>query len=167
MRDERRLGHPMKDDILQMPRDAFPVSLGISDNDAESRENVGAEKRRAAASSTSEANDLPDGLMDVPQVAKYLRVSKTSVYKLIERQRIPHQDRETAACQERRARQDAPSHGKRHLIGHPMAARPIARDTHHIATTSELDAHLCLPYLNFFGEVNNSSEAMFQKVCLD
>lgn len=79
----------MKDDILQMPRDAFPVSLGISDNNAESRENVGAEKRRAAASSTSEANDLPDGLMDVPQVAKYLRVSKTSVYKLIERQRIP------------------------------------------------------------------------------
>lgn len=27
--------------------------------------------------------------MDVPQVAEYLRVSKTSVYKLIERQKIP------------------------------------------------------------------------------
>lgn len=27
--------------------------------------------------------------MDVPQVADYLRVSKTSVYKLIERQEIP------------------------------------------------------------------------------
>lgn len=35
---------------------------------------------------------------------------------------------------------------------------------HHIATTSELDAHLRLPYLNFFGEINNSSEVMFQKV---
>lgn len=27
--------------------------------------------------------------MDVPQVAEYLRISKTSVYKLIERQKIP------------------------------------------------------------------------------
>lgn len=27
--------------------------------------------------------------MDVPQVAEYLRVSKTSAYKLIERQKIP------------------------------------------------------------------------------
>ena len=34
-------------------------------------------------------NDLPDGLMDVPRVAEYLRVSKTSVYGLIERQEIP------------------------------------------------------------------------------
>ena len=66
-----------------------PAHRGISDNDAESRENVGAKIRGSAASSTSEANDLPDGLMDVPQVAEYLRVSKTSVYKLIERQKIP------------------------------------------------------------------------------
>lgn len=43
----------------------------------------------SAASSTSEANDLPNGLMDVAQVADYLRVSKMSVYKLIERQKIP------------------------------------------------------------------------------
>lgn len=42
-----------------------------------------------AASSASEANDLPDGLMDVPQVANYPHVSKTSVRKLTERQRIP------------------------------------------------------------------------------
>lgn len=76
----------MKDDILQMPRDAFPARTGISDNDAESHENVGAEIRESAASSTY---DLPDGLMDVPQVAEYLHVSKTSVYKLIERQKIP------------------------------------------------------------------------------
>lgn len=69
----------MKDDIPQMPREAFPVHQGISDNDAESRENVGAEIRRSAASSTSETYDLPDGLMDVPQVTEYLCVSKTSV----------------------------------------------------------------------------------------
>lgn len=79
----------MKDDILQMPRDAYPAPHAISDNDAESRENAGAEMRGSAASSTSEANDLPDGLMDVPQVADYLHVSKTSVYKLLERQKIP------------------------------------------------------------------------------
>lgn len=89
MRDERTVGHPMKDDILQMPRDAFPARTGLSDNDAESRENVGVEIRGSAASSTSETYDLPDGLMDVPQVAECLRVSKTSVYKLIERQKIP------------------------------------------------------------------------------
>ena len=79
----------MKDDIPQMPREAFPVHQGISDNDAESRENVGAEKRESAATSTSKTYDLPDGLMDVLQVAEYLRVSKTSVYKFIERQKIP------------------------------------------------------------------------------
>ncbi len=79
----------MKDEILQMPRDTFPAHTGISDNDAESRENAGAGIRESAASSTSEVNDLPDGLMDVPQVADYSRVSKTSVYKLIERQKIP------------------------------------------------------------------------------
>lgn len=79
----------MKDDILQMPRDAFPARTGISSNDAESRENAGAEIRGSAASSTSETYDLPDGLMDVPQVTEYLRVSKTSAYKLIERQKIP------------------------------------------------------------------------------
>lgn len=89
MQNERRLGHHMKDDILQMPRDAFPALTGLSDNEAESRENAGAEKRGSAASSTSETNDLPDGLMDVPQVAEYLRVSRSSIYKLIERQQIP------------------------------------------------------------------------------
>lgn len=70
MRDERTVDHPMKDDILQMPRDAFPAPTGISDNGSESRENGGTRMRGPAASSASEANDLPDGLMDVPQVAK-------------------------------------------------------------------------------------------------
>ncbi len=79
----------MKSDILQMPREAFPVHQGISDNDAEGRENAGAEVRGSAASSTSEANDLPDGLMDVSQVADYPRASKTSAYRPTERQKIP------------------------------------------------------------------------------
>ena len=69
----------MKNDILKMLRETFPVHRGISDNDAESRENVGAEIRGSAASSTSETYDLPDGLMDVPQVTEYQCVSKTSV----------------------------------------------------------------------------------------
>ena len=43
----------------------------------------------AAASSTSKANELPDGLMDVPQVADYPHVSKASAYRPIERQKIP------------------------------------------------------------------------------
>lgn len=89
MRDERMVDHPMKDDILQMPRDAFPAPTGISDNGSESRENGGTRMRGPAASSASEANDLPDGLMEVPQIADYPHVSKTSVYKLIERQKIP------------------------------------------------------------------------------
>jgi len=88
MRDERTVDHPMKDDILQMPRDAFPAPTGISDNGSESRENGGTRMRGPAASSASEANDLPDGLMEVPQIADYPHVSKTSVYKLIERQKI-------------------------------------------------------------------------------
>ena len=79
----------MKDDILQMPRDAFPAPTGISDNGSESRENGGTRMRGPAASSTSDANDLPDELMDVPQIADYPHVSKMSVYKLIERQKIP------------------------------------------------------------------------------
>ncbi len=79
----------MKDDILKMPREAFPIHQGISDNDAKSRGNAGAEIRGSAASSTSETYDLPDGLMDMPQVAEYLRVSETSVCKFIERQKIP------------------------------------------------------------------------------
>lgn len=76
MRDERTVGHPMKDDILQMPRDAFPARTGISDKDAESRENVGAEIRGFAASSTSEASGLPDCLMDVLQVTRFLSLRR-------------------------------------------------------------------------------------------
>ena len=46
MQDERTVGRPMRDDILQTPRDAFPAQQGISDNDPESRENAGAEMPR-------------------------------------------------------------------------------------------------------------------------
>ena len=79
----------MKDDILQMPHDAFPAHPEISDTDSECRENAGAEIRGSAGSSASEASDLPDGFMDAPQVADYPRVSETSVCKLTERQEIP------------------------------------------------------------------------------
>ena len=40
---------------------------------------VTAKMRGPAASSASEANDLPDELMDVPQIADYPHVSKMSV----------------------------------------------------------------------------------------
>lgn len=113
----------MRDDILQTTRDAFPTPIGISDNDAVSRENAGAEIRGSVASSTSETYDLPDGLMDVPQVAEYLRVSKTSACKFIERQKIPTiRIGGASACQEGRARRGAAHHGQRHLIGDPITS---------------------------------------------
>lgn len=83
---ERR--HP-PDATRHVPGSFGNIPSGISDNDSESRENAGAEIRGPAAPSASEASDLPDGLMDVPQGADCLRVSKTLVYKLIERQKIP------------------------------------------------------------------------------
>ncbi len=136
----------MKDDILQMPRDAYPAPHAISDNDAESRENTGAEIRGSATSPTSEASDLPDGLMNVPQgrgLPARIEGVGLQAHRATEDPR--HKDRETAACQERRAGRDAPCHGQRHLIGLPMAARPLARDTCHIATTPGLDAPFCVP----------------------
>ena len=89
MQGERMEGRPVKDDILQMQRDAFPARTGISDNDAESRENAGAKIREPAAVPSFEADDLPEGLMNVPQAADHLRISKTSARKLVERQAIP------------------------------------------------------------------------------
>ena len=59
---------------------------GPPHNDVESRKNTGAKKQGSATSQVSEANDLTDGLMDVPQVANDLRISRTSVYRLIEQQ---------------------------------------------------------------------------------
>ena len=72
-----------------MPRDAFPAHQGTSGGDAEGRESAGAEMRGSAAAPAFEANDPPDRDMNVPQVAGYLRISKTSARKLVERQEIP------------------------------------------------------------------------------
>ncbi len=58
-----------------------------------------------------------------------------------------HKDREAAARQERRAGRDVPRHGQRHLIALPMAARPLVRDTRHIATATGHDAPFCVPNL--------------------
>lgn len=90
--------------------------------------------RGSAASSASEANDLPDELMDVPQIADYPHVSKMSVYKLIERQKIPA----TSACQERRAGRDAARHGQQHSstahlrtwMSTPIRTLPDSRSYH-------------------------------------
>lgn len=44
MRDERTVRHPTKGGVPQMPRGAFPAPHAISDDDAEGREDAGAEK---------------------------------------------------------------------------------------------------------------------------
>lgn len=71
-----------------MPLNTFSMPTEISNNDAESRENTGAEKWRSAASSISKENDLPNGPVSVPQVTDYLHVLKTSVTKTIPSIRI-------------------------------------------------------------------------------
>ena len=76
MQDERTVGRPMRDDILQTPRDAFPEQQGIADNDPESRESAGAEMPRVCRPPASEASGLPDCLMDVPQVARFLSLRR-------------------------------------------------------------------------------------------
>lgn len=48
-----------------------------------------AEIREFAASPTSEANGSPDGLMDVPQVADCMSVSKTSTTSPSSGRRFP------------------------------------------------------------------------------
>ena len=75
--------------ILQIPRDEFSTQQGISDNNAKSFENTGGRIQEPAVSSTSKLNKLPDDLIDVLQVTDCLHVPKTSIYKLIERQKIP------------------------------------------------------------------------------
>lgn len=49
----------------------------------------GTKIREPAAVPSFEADDLPEGLMNVPQAADHLRISKTSARKLVERQAIP------------------------------------------------------------------------------
>lgn len=59
------------------------------DNGTDSRGNAGAGNREPAVPSTPVGSDQGDTLLDVSEVADYLRISRSSVYKLIERQQIP------------------------------------------------------------------------------
>lgn len=83
----------MEDDIFSMERDPGHDAAGLggatSDNRAENREGAEAGKRGFAATPSSDIHGQDDALLDVPEVAEYLRISRSSVYKLIERQQIP------------------------------------------------------------------------------
>ncbi|ERL11712.1 DNA binding domain protein, excisionase family [Coriobacteriaceae bacterium BV3Ac1] len=83
----------MADEIFKLERTtvrgADAADADLSDNGCVDRENAEAENRGFAAFSTSDASDQVDTLLDVSQVAEYLRISWSSVYKLIERQQIP------------------------------------------------------------------------------
>ena len=83
----------MADEIFKLKRTTVQgddaANTDLSDNDCVNRENAEAKNRGFAAFSTSDANDQVDTLLDVSQVAEYLRISRSSVYKLIERQQIP------------------------------------------------------------------------------
>lgn len=83
----------MADDIFKLERTpkqgANAASDHLSDNGYVNRENAEAENWGFAASPTSDANGQGDTLLDVSQVAEYLRISRSSVYKLIERRQIP------------------------------------------------------------------------------
>ena len=143
MQDERTVGHPMRDDILQMPRNVSPTPTGISDNGIMAPKVARMPRRRYG-------NPLPPRhprRTTCPTASWTCRKSRTTcayrrrrsqAHRAAEDSR--HKDRETSACQERRARRDAARHRQRHLIGNPIAARPIARETRHIATTPGLDA---------------------------
>ena len=60
-----------------------------SDNEIVSRENAETGLLADVANSTLETLDQGDILLDVSQVADYLRISRSSVYKLIERRQTP------------------------------------------------------------------------------
>lgn len=79
----------MADDIFELQRTSTdttgPGGCVVLDNRITGRGNAEVENRGFAASSTSEACEQENTLLDVSQVAEYLRVSRSSVYKLIER----------------------------------------------------------------------------------
>ena len=83
----------MADEIFKLERTtvrgADAADADLSDNGCVDRENAEAENRGFAAFSTSDASDQVDTLLDVSQGAEYLRISRSSVYKLIERRPIP------------------------------------------------------------------------------
>lgn len=80
-------------DIFGLERDfgseARSSKVNASDNEIESRENAEMGFLADVANSTLETLDQGDILLDVSQVADYLRISRSSVYKLIERRQIP------------------------------------------------------------------------------
>jgi excisionase family DNA binding protein len=83
----------MTGDIFRLRRtpalDTSTSKDGSSNSEKASRESAETMKCGSAASATAGAHGQDDALLDVPQVAEYLRVSRSSVYKLIERQQIP------------------------------------------------------------------------------
>ena len=83
----------MRQDIFELRRFPTPAEekrVGATrDNGTDSRGNAGAGNREPIVPSTPDGNDQGDVLLDVLEVADYLRISRSLVYKLIERQQIP------------------------------------------------------------------------------
>jgi excisionase family DNA binding protein len=83
----------MREDVFSMQRDPGHNAAGLngarSDNGIANREGVEAGKRGFAAAPSSDIHGQDVALLDVTEVAEYLRISRSSVYKLIERQQIP------------------------------------------------------------------------------
>lgn len=83
----------MNEDIFRMQRNPGRNAAGLdgagSDNGIANREGVEAGKWGFAAAPSSDIHGQDDALLDVTEVAEYLRISRSSVYKLIERQQIP------------------------------------------------------------------------------
>ena len=83
----------MNEDIFRMQRNPGHNAAGLngarSDNGIANREGIEAGNRGFAAAPSSDIHGQDDALLDVTEVAEYLRISRSSVYKLIERQQIP------------------------------------------------------------------------------
>lgn len=86
----------MADEIFKLERTtargADAANTDLSDNGCVNRENAEAENRGFAAFSTSDASDQVDTLLDVSQVAEYLRISRSSVYSKQTRPHVPLKD---------------------------------------------------------------------------
>lgn len=83
----------MVEDIYYLKRnskiDIDTSNADIPDNETVSRESSGVGNRREMAFATTEDHGRDSSLLDVSQVAEYLRISRSTVYKLIEQHRIP------------------------------------------------------------------------------
>ena len=83
----------MRQDVFELRRSPTTAEekrvVATRDNGTDSRGNAGAGNWEPAAPSTPDGNDQGDVLLDALEVADYLRISRSSVYKLIERQQIP------------------------------------------------------------------------------